>query len=304
MTETKKAGPFLRLRSFPIKAINMESPVSILVPVDFSNHSLTAYEFALGMSEAMNATIKLVHVTTGDSKPKKLYPITSTQASQAKLEQRMKEFAEIPTLHKEGVPTKIQVKMEVVPGLTAAGELAEISKDFDMIVVGARGENKISKKLFGTIPTLLSQRAHCPVMVIPNQAEFFVPKKILYASNWESADDDFVRQMVALASFFRSQVNFVHISQDYGVDNFEAVKEEIFETLEEYSDLEFSYLILDAHADSPLEGIQQFADENDMDWIVLVNRQRGLFNNILGLSMSKELSLNPGRPLLIFQDDD
>ncbi|NNE29647.1 MAG: universal stress protein [Saprospiraceae bacterium] len=283
----------------------MESPVSILVPVDFSNHSLTAYEFALGMSEAMDASVKLVHVVTGDSKPQNLYPITSsTQASQAKLEQSLKEFAEKPKAIGQEGSTKTKIKMEVVPGLTVAGELTEMSKEFDLVVVGARGENMISKKLFGNIPTLLSQRAHCPVMVIPNQAEFFVPKKILYASNWESADDDFIRQMVSIASFFRSQVNFVHISQDYGVDNFEAVKEEIFETLEEYSDLEFSYLILDAHADSPMEGIQQFAEENQMDWIVLVNRQRGLFNNILGLSMSKELSLKPGRPLLIFQDDD
>jgi len=133
------------------------------------------------------------------------------------------------------------------------------------------------------------------------EAEFQKPGRILFASNWESSKEQVVHKFIHWASIFHAQANFLHVSTDYAIDEFEKVKEDIFETLEEYEDLPFSYLIEDKKAVSPLAGILEYADEIEVDWIAVANRQRGFINNILGHSMSKELTTNPKYPVLILK---
>jgi len=280
----------------------MKKKNSIVVPIDFSAYSEAAYKFALGLAEYMTARIKLVHVMTGEFTLQKPMMTTMVPTDVKVIEKKLRDFAEQRCGGQGTIAIDTQVETEVLSGASIVGVLSRISKNFDLIVVGAKGEKNLSSKIFGSIPSRLAQKTHVPVLIVPEAAEFYAPKKMLYASNWESCDDDFVAQIIKWANSFAAYVAFVHVSQDYSMDSFEKVKEEILEELVETEHVDFSYLITETEAESPLVGIQAYADKNDIDWIVLVNRQRGFFNNVLGLSLSKEISVNPKQPILIFQD--
>jgi len=280
----------------------MKNNLSILVPIDFSASAKTAYQFALQLADFLDATIQVLHIKKHELYPHQDAPIRSPEDAHL-IENKLQTFVQ-ESLHldtEDEVTT--DVNYEVITSNNVVGEITRLSNDYDLIVTGAKGDNPLNKKLFGSTPSLLAQRAYAPVLIIPQESEFFVPKKLLYASNWESVDKEFIHSLTRWANAFKAQVSFVHVSQEYAIDSFEKIKEEIFDALEEYSNLKFTYLIEEKLSDSPLDGIQQYANKNDIDWIVLVNRQRGFFTNLLGMSMSKSFAENPNYPLLIFQDN-
>jgi len=279
----------------------MKNPLSILVPIDFSDNSASAYRFALNLAEYLDVSVKLLHVNTeiiANSRPINMIQYPSTKAD---LEQKLEQFAEKEYKTDGADSVRIITTSEVIEGVTVAGEIVRQSAYSDLIVVGAKGENLGTKKLFGSIPTLLAQKSKTSVLVIPMEAEFYPPAKILFASNWESSDENVIHKFVQWCNLFNAQANFLHITQEYAGHEYEEVKEEIFDAMDEYDNLEFSYLIIDKKAISPLSGIMEYAHEEEMDWVTVVNRQKGFFNNILGLSLTKEITTNPRNPILVLK---
>ena len=273
----------------------MKTPFSILVPVDFSQNAVTAYKFACNLAKHLSASIKLLYVETDIMSSTNMVDMLRYPKTKAGLEKRMKAFAS----KEKPDNIKLSISTEVVEAVNLTKEIVKQSNLYDLSIVGAKGENLTSKKLFGSIPTLLAQKSSSPVIVVPADAEFYPPAKILFASNWESTDKKIVQNFVQWAQLFGAQANFLHITQDYSAHEFDQVKEAIFDTLEEYEVLDFSYLIIDKKANSPLAGIMEYANEEEIDWIAVTNRQRGFLNNILGLSLTKEITTNPRNPILI-----
>ncbi|MFT4666129.1 MAG: hypothetical protein ACI8YQ_002459 [Polaribacter sp.] len=58
----------------------------------------------------------------------------------------------------------------------------------NMIVMDLTGQYNAVERFWGTISCSVAQKANCPVLLIPNGVSYAPLKKILYASNFESAD--------------------------------------------------------------------------------------------------------------------
>lgn len=286
-----------------LTAIHMKKPSSILVPIDYSENSATAYKFALQLAAYLTASVKLIHVYTELLAANR--PIQMVQYPNQKLNliEKLNRFADKHNELTTSGSVKVKTSTAVIEGVSVVGEIVRQSELHDLIVVGAKGDNMTSKNLFGSIPTLLAQKSTTAVIVVPIEAEFYPPSKILFASNWESCDDNVVNSFIQWSQLFQSQANFLHITQEYAAHEFDEVKKEIHEILEESDDLAFAYLIIDKKADSPLAGILEYANEEEMDWIAVANRQKGFFNNLLGLSLTKEITLNPRNPILVVKSN-
>ena len=166
-----------------------------------------------------------------------------------------------------------------------------------MVVVGTRGSHNMAEKMFGSTASSIAQRAHCPVFLIPEGVKYEAFRGVLYASNYESADEEMLEQVIDFGNVFRSTMHFVHVEEN---DNYENVEDTIFNKLFEEGDPAFSFNIVNLKNRSVIEGLTQYANENEVDLIVLVNRHRKFIENVMKLSLTQKMALNTKLPLMVF----
>lgn len=135
----------------------------ILVPVDFSDGSLDALEYAALVAQRSKASLKLLHVLEPISYGLDFTLPHGTQRESMKAEhaKRLSDLAS--ALASAGVPSEFQI----VGGLpidsildTARTQVA------DVIVMGTHGRRGLSHALFGSIAEAVLRKSSCPVLTV------------------------------------------------------------------------------------------------------------------------------------------
>lgn len=144
---------------------------SILVPLDFSEHSSLAMRRALDISEKTQALLLLMHVY---GVPKGFY----------KTGKSYKEFAEIVKKHAQNDCKRFLASNDFPSDLSCEYVLTEDGKhpeltyalaertNADMIVIGSRGRTNISAVLMGSVAEkLVYLDSNIPILIVKNDGE-------------------------------------------------------------------------------------------------------------------------------------
>jgi nucleotide-binding universal stress UspA family protein len=139
---------------------------SILVPTDFSEHSETAFRWAVGLAEQWRAKIVLVHAVPGlhhVSLPERfLIDLPQFEATRiADAEKSLREFLS-KNLGMVTVPVETRVlKGDPVWEIYQAAERAHA----DLIVMGSHGRTGLAHVLLGSVAERVVRHAPCPVLI-------------------------------------------------------------------------------------------------------------------------------------------
>ncbi|MBK7873412.1 MAG: universal stress protein [Saprospiraceae bacterium] len=263
---------------------------NILVPIDFSETAKNAFFYAQALAKVVGANLKIVHVFMPSAESE--YPnFVPPVADYLKVrEEMLKDFM------LEVDPEK-KIENDILIGF-AADEIINLSKHYDLVVMGTTGSGGILNKLFGSVSSNCAQRAHCPVMLVPKEATFKSFKEILYASNYESADNELIETLIDFNNPFNASIHFVHVRSDES--NFEKTKEEIFGELFKGGEPSFGFHIAETDAETVAEGLSEYALAHHADLIVMAHRHRNFWEGFFHKSQTKQLALAAQLPLLIF----
>ena len=138
----------------------------IIVGVDGSGHSQRALEWA--MREAAVRETPLTVITVHEL-IRGYFGGMVEHASDRILAEKTRQIvqAEVDAVANDlGVSAPASVTVQVASG-SAVEELANAGKDADMLVVGSRGAGGFSRLMMGSVSSLVTQHATCPVVVIP-----------------------------------------------------------------------------------------------------------------------------------------
>ena len=135
----------------------------IVVPVDFSDCSMEAWEYAVQVAKRLQATLTLLHVLEPVS-----YGLDFT-LSHARDEHKMRERLEtrlsdmVELLKSQGLTGKYAFR-----GGTPADSILENTAggDCDLIVMGTHGRRGISHFASGSVAEAVLRRAACPVLTV------------------------------------------------------------------------------------------------------------------------------------------
>jgi nucleotide-binding universal stress UspA family protein len=275
----------------------------ILVPVDFSKTSQNAYFYAIEWARVLGGSIHLVNIYSGSFDPKEALVVSDLETRHDQILSELTHFMHTASNNNSSTKDPL-VSVTIDAYLGFAGEkIVSLSEDFDMVIMGSTGRSGILEKIFGSVSSLVSKHATCPVMLIPHGTTFKSPDNILYAANLQSIDESMIDFAIDMADTFESAIHFVHVTQDEsGIAPF---KEKVFRELLVKKKINRAYYISTVIDDDVLEGLSGYQKANQIDLFVIVSLKRSFWDSILHKSTTKRLALSPKNvPCMVLHAND
>lgn len=273
---------------------------NLLIPVDFSNASRNAFRYAMELAEHIGAeSARLVHVFLPESSGEADFipPVNALMETRQKL---LDDFLEDLTDERSG-GLPVEVQTELLVGFPA-DEISTKSEDFDLIVMGTTGDGGVLERIFGSVSSSVSQRAECPVLLVPKSVSYTPIKHMVYASHYDAHHETVVKKLINFNKWFNAHVHFVHVKRKKDIP-FRKEQGKLFEELFEKGDPPFAFEMAEVKDDSIVEGLNDYASDHKAQVIVMATRHRGFWDNILHSSQTKKMALSTERPLLILHLD-
>lgn len=283
----------------------MISIEKILFPTDFSATAQNAFRYCLRLADHFNAKIQLLHVVYPEYEALDL-PVLAAKATQDKLEAAkdlLKPFIEL-SLAQLSPFYEMQNRPDIQSGVeigTPAGVITEKAEqwDCDLIVMGTKGHHSLLEKFFGSVSSSVIDKSSCPVMVIPESANFHDIKGMAYASDLRDADPYHIWEIGKLLETFAPLVYCVHVNTDGSLDN--ALD---FAQLGHFFEHHAPGLQISFHTlngSSVTNALEEFTSVYDIDLLVMYTPHRHWLENLSHKSHTKGMAFITHIPLLILK---
>jgi universal stress protein A len=150
----------------------------ILVPIDFSELSKKAMQYALTFARQFNAEILLLHIIEFAPlvAPSPPLPIIQDETTRATLhENAAKQLAEL----RNETGSQGSVKASVRDGVSAHAEIVKAAAEgnFDLIILGTQGRTGLAHLLIGSTAEKVVRHAPCPVLVVREREHDFITSR-------------------------------------------------------------------------------------------------------------------------------
>jgi universal stress protein A len=135
----------------------------ILVPVDFSKHSVAAMELAKQYAEAFDAEVQLIHVFSDVIALAPPYGPPVPTNFGMKIERSAAEHFE--KWRKEHCPSDMKVTVRIRRG-DPSSQIVELAQEagVDLIIMGTRGLTGLRHVVLGSVAERTVRHAPCPVV--------------------------------------------------------------------------------------------------------------------------------------------
>jgi nucleotide-binding universal stress UspA family protein len=275
------------------------SPRRILVPVDFSDTSRSAFRFAQQLAADRNASLTVIHVYHPEFDAANPYMAEPLGAMESLKRELLDKFVDNNRVDDTGggTATTLEVHREVRIGF-AAEEIVRLGREeqFDLIIMGSTGEAGILEKVFGSVSIHVAQRSCCPVIFIPKDVHYRPFDKILYATNFQPCDNEVVPYLGELAKVYQAELHIVHIA---GKNNGRELHAGQYVSLLPKEVRKLARLETIDTLGSVTEGLNQYVRAENIDLVVLGTQQRGLVDKILHRSVTKRVLINSKLPMMV-----
>lgn len=296
-------------------ALRCEERHTILVPVDFSDHSMQAAVIAARLAAHHKASLRLLHayidpyvaanMQLSDKLTYELADADSRQRLEANASRQMQKFTAslAATLKECGVPA-INYSTRIVEGVPedAIIEYGKVNPPL-MVVMGTRSGQRKERELIGSVSAEVLDAGRFNVLTVPElfRACGDLPlRHILFLCNLEQQD------MLVLDSFSR----LMNVPGSCSIDIVRVLPKRRFprgtspgsESLlaycrEHYPGWQFSYS--EMSAPDVADSIASMQAERPFDLIVMPNRRKNLFSRVFSPGLANTILFRADLPMLV-----
>jgi len=287
----------------------------IFVPIDFSDYSVNACRYAIGLAERLNAEIKLLHVYYNPIINS--MPLTDTYYYQVNMDEiireievRAKENMEsfyndlMEKIERDNIEG-VKIDYELISGI-ASDEIISKSEEYqpEVIIIGTRGQGERENDLIGSVTAKIIENAQRPVLVIPEDSIYqgIATINIMYTTDFDESDYKAIKKLMSIVAPFDIRLYCVHIgTTDSNV--WDKVKMDNLKTKlkEQYGDYEVECSIIEE--EDFLKGIQEFVRKKNIDIISMVTHKRGVISKLFHPSKARKILFRTNIPFLVFHSD-
>lgn len=286
---------------------------TILVLTDFSPGAQHAAELALNIASKVHGEIILYHayyvppVVPVDTTVYPFYEnysvIENDTLDQLKIfAERLKEKfinrnnANPPIIHLQHSPGNL------------ADNVYEMNKKEKiwMIIMGDKSkEGALSRFIFGSHSYELIDKAVCPVLLVPQNANLKQIRKIAFATDLQPSEKKAIPFLKELTDMFRSEILFLHVcdetlSAKEKVEHYDNYKK----IAHRFDSIDSSYveLYIDVLGEDITDTLDKFTMIDEIDILAIQHKKRSFFGDLLHTSISKKMMNYHHVPLLVLPE--
>ena len=279
---------------------------SILCPVDFSQFSADAYEYAQSLAVHYHAKLLLQNVRYSP-RPSEGWSDAAEEVRQkyrADVEQQLKEFARYHL--RTAIEPECFVQDGPVTDLILS--LAE-TRAVSLIVMGTHGLRGVDRLMVGSVTERVLRRAHCPVLAVRKPAHQVITsvhdpepvhlKKILVCSDFSDHARRASKYALSMAKEYGAELTLLHVLEDVreATDDLQKATENATKQLEQsltQEDHEACNVKVMVRVGKPYAQIIEFALEAQSDMVIMGVRGRGALDTALfGSTTYRVIQLGP-----------
>ena len=285
----------------------------LVVPVDFSENTECACNYAIHLAEKEETEIMLYHAY--------MYPIASADMTDDVVDsstlitpeimdsiekaaktglKRLKDKLD-KILEDEGIKN-IQLKTKATNGM-AEYEILDICDTYhpDMVIMSSSGRGHKSDKILGSIALKIMEHAPIPVLSIPENIEYAKIRNVLYITDFDESDISAVENLVEILKPFKVNIHCLHVEHS----NKDLIDNMLMDYLKEHFEEEFKKgtMFFEVVQDKDvLKAVEEYIKDKEINLVALLHHKRRLLSKLFHPSMTKKVFYHTALPLLTFHD--
>ena len=262
---------------------------TILFPTDFSDNSLNALDYAIGLAKEENAKIVLINAWE-IIYPASDFPLPGEYITEQISINEMEALKQLKALSlKVQENNKVECEYISRQGLVVDVVIELIKKHHtDLVIMGTNGASGFREFFIGSNTAKVIKRATCPVLAVPSGVKYNGLKKITYE----------------LAHLFLSELTLLHISdkdesQSEATQTLKAYTEKIASTYH-FENLDCRLI----YGNDKERELDEYVRSRHADLFVISSSHHSLFNRLFGDDKIKTLAYHTKIPLMVFHHTD
>lgn len=275
---------------------------TIIVPTDFSPVSINALNYAADMALAVNASLILLHVYQ--------MPVSSNNTD---IPLPMMDYRELEEIQQKRIEEfKTRMINEKSAALTIAtlvrmGSLVDELKTLSAekkpfaIVMGTKGAGFVQRLLVGSSTLSVLRNITFPVLVVPPDASFRSIRHIGFACDFQKIQETTPVSLIKeWVDTFQADLRVLNVDSNKANVRDTAQQSVLLYTLLQDMHPQYSYI------DSPEveAGISSFAEDNQIDLLIVIPRKHRLLETLFQKSHTKDLIFHSRIPILSVHEEE
>lgn len=280
----------------------------ILVPIDFSEYSERAFNYALALSGRFGSQLTLINI---DELFRSVYPEDGMQIyNLEETVQKRVEFiqSQFQKYIQQAAEKNIAATYAIVRGDSVSEKLLEhiTQNQYNMVVMGTHGRTGLKHVFLGSIAEKIVRLSPTPVLTIHECVDCFKVKKILVPIDFSAYSLQALEYAKSIANSLGSEITVIHVIERviypafypegyYPIVDFEPklhgqILDSIDTFLKQIPDFKADKVVT---AGRPSDEIINYANNNPIDLIIMATRGlSGLQHLIVGSTAERIVRLS------------
>ncbi len=272
----------------------------IILPTDFSYNAYNAISYAMNLLKDEEATFYLLNTYTpaiyqteyllhspGQIGLGDIYQSESINQLEELKKQLEKEFKN--PKHTIIAHSAFNILVDEVSAMVA-------SEEADLVIMGTQGATGAKEIFLGTHTVHVIKKATCPVIAIPADFDYEIPKKILFPTDYEVEYSE--KQLVGLLNLSKihnSSIEVIHISSGYNLTDLQLQNKATLEKILE----EIPHLFHDLPNQEIITGINNFQLKNKMNMLAMIQNKHTFLESLFIEPVIKKIGFHVSIPFMV-----
>ncbi|WP_430816967.1 universal stress protein [Carboxylicivirga sp. RSCT41] len=269
--------------------------VRLFVPINYSDYSVNALNYAIKLGQKIPSTITLVTckdpVTDKRDNGLKETKLDELKASvESGFTAQQKQNINLLTRSETGYPEDILVDIS-------------IKEEPDAIIMGTRSKGETIKELLGSITSDVIKNAKVPVLAVPADSTVDIDRlsNILFVTDFGDSDYRSLHKLIRLITPFQTQIFATHFKASqpdkWDKKRLEEMRLYCKQTYRNYN-ICFDFIT----GEDFISDLDAFIESSKIDLIAMTRHKRNMISKLLHPSITRKMLFHTDIPLLVFHE--